>query len=193
MKIWILSTGRILVNKRELLLNKQCGFTLLELLIVLVIIGLVSVLVLPRIGGNLNSLKLKAETKKLSALLRRARNEAISENTTIRVKFDNNAERLMIVADMDKTESVFPWNVPADTENEPVVRHEMRVADDIELRFRDGAMPYGQIPEEIVFYPSGRSNGGTLVLKIAEKQFRIIIDDVSGTVKVMEDKEIAFG
>lgn len=55
------------------------GFTLLELLIVLTIIGIASAIVGITLYGGLGDLKLKSTAKEIAATLRYARSQAISE------------------------------------------------------------------------------------------------------------------
>lgn len=59
--------------------TQQCGFTLLEILVVLVIIGIVTSMAVLNIGDRRGDV-LKEESRRLSALIDLARNEAILES-----------------------------------------------------------------------------------------------------------------
>ncbi len=72
------------------------GFTLLELIVVLVIIGLMSTLVVPKLMGPLSNLNLKTASQKISASLRYARSQAASEKVTYVALFDFDKNRLVI-------------------------------------------------------------------------------------------------
>ena len=57
------------------------GFTLLELIIVMIIVGLMSVLVVPVIGSSLSSMELKTAAKKTASALRYCRSKAAMQKT----------------------------------------------------------------------------------------------------------------
>lgn len=65
----------------------QKGFTLLELIVVLLVAGVLSVLVAQRIG-NVTSMKAAAFAKKLRADIRYAQNVAMTRNRRTRVYFN---------------------------------------------------------------------------------------------------------
>ena len=73
------------------------GFTLLELIVVLVIISLMTALVAPRLTGPMNNLDLKTAGQKIVASLRYARSQAASEKTTYVALFDFDDNRLVII------------------------------------------------------------------------------------------------
>ena len=73
------------------------GFTLLELIVVLMIIGLMSTLVVPKLVGPMGNLNLKTASQKISASLRYARSQAASEKTTYVALFDFDKNRLVII------------------------------------------------------------------------------------------------
>ena len=64
------------------------GFTLIELVIVLVIIGLGSLLVTPSLTKTLRALELKTTSKRISAILRFCRSESVFKNKIYLVSFD---------------------------------------------------------------------------------------------------------
>jgi general secretion pathway protein H len=71
--------------------NRWChayGFTLLELLVVLVIAGMLVALVPPLISGAVPAMQAKAAARELAVALRDARFVAISRNTLVDVRFD---------------------------------------------------------------------------------------------------------
>jgi general secretion pathway protein H len=73
------------------------GFTLLELIVVLVIISLMSALVVPKLAGPMSNLDLKTASQKISASLRYARSRAASEKTTYAAVFDFDKNRLVVI------------------------------------------------------------------------------------------------
>ena len=76
--------------------RKCCGFTLLELLVVLTIAGMLVALVPPVISAVIPGTKAKVAARDLAATLRDARNLAISQSTTIDLRFDTDARTYAI-------------------------------------------------------------------------------------------------
>jgi len=65
--------------------GSQQGFTLIELMVVMVLLGLLTSLAVTSIGGNL-ARELEVETNRMHALLREAANEAVFTNSEIGVQ-----------------------------------------------------------------------------------------------------------
>jgi prepilin-type N-terminal cleavage/methylation domain-containing protein len=82
----ILSVGKISAIKYIHVFKPTIGsggFTLLELIVVLLIIGLMMALVTPRLIGSLTKMNLKTSAQKISSFLRYARSQAVSGQTYI--------------------------------------------------------------------------------------------------------------
>ncbi len=73
------------MNKK--LRNRQ-GFTLIEMMTVVVVIGIVSVMAFPRFGATIDRLKMKSEMRNIVSKMRLARSEAITSKQNIGVTFD---------------------------------------------------------------------------------------------------------
>jgi len=73
-----------------MLLRFQKGFTLMELMITIAIIGIISALALPSFRNILERQRLVGATEHLFANLQYARSEAIKQNQSIRFQFDVN-------------------------------------------------------------------------------------------------------
>ena len=65
--------------------GRSCGFTLLELLVVLLIVGLLVALVPPLFSGAVPGAKLKAAVRDLAVTLRLARNQSITRDVETQV------------------------------------------------------------------------------------------------------------
>jgi len=64
-------------------MNGSAGFTLIELVVILAIVGVVLAVTLPGIGGYQDSTKLKAAAERLVSLIEHCRETAISRQTTV--------------------------------------------------------------------------------------------------------------
>lgn len=69
-------------------MQKNRGFTLIELIVVLVIIGITVSIALPRYTSSFNSIHFRKKMSELVSFLREARIEAISTGTTTQVTLD---------------------------------------------------------------------------------------------------------
>ena len=72
----------------NILMRKKQGFTLLELIVVLVIIGIVAGVAVPRFTGSLDSIRFRKTMNELVYFLREARIKAMATAKTTNVVFD---------------------------------------------------------------------------------------------------------
>ncbi|MFK7730795.1 MAG: GspH/FimT family pseudopilin [Pseudomonadales bacterium] len=85
----IQSTDKFSSNKAQ---HHQSGFTMMELLIVLLIAGILSSLAVPAMSWMISNNKLQTAAQNTMAALRLARSEAISRNQTVRLELQSNNE-----------------------------------------------------------------------------------------------------
>ena len=172
---WTLSVGKTLNNRHYL---GKCGFTLLELVLVLFLIGLIAGLVLPFVVSTLDRVKLQSEVRQMASALQFARSEAITKKTllTFNANIDENEYWLAIPKDNEVTQSKFL--------NEPV---QIKEYQGTEETLSDGTFI-------INFYPRGNSSAGTIHLKSSVNEskapvYAIIIDPITGkpTIELMEE------
>ena len=172
-------TGRKWRNSR--------GFTLFELLIVLLIISVVSAFVGPRLGSSMSNMELKTAAKKIAASLRYARSQATWEGTTYVAVFDFSGNRVLFssvnvrsdemnavaAADESKTTGVSKtYDLPK------TIQLEKAISDSGE--FDSGLFT-------ISFFPAGGSSGGEITLiNDRERRYSIKVDFILGTVDLIE-------
>ena len=142
------------------------GFTLLELIVALAVLGVALAVVTPMIGRGTDGLRARAEVASFAATLRHARELAMSTQRTRRVVFDREANRLSLVAAGSSLEE------------------------------RDGgesrALPWRLIVEpqqatEVIFDARGGASGGEFKLTSGGIVYRVSVDRLTGRVKSVRE------
>lgn len=176
------------------------GFTLLELIVVLTIIGLISVLVAPKLAGPLADMDLKTAAQKIAASLRHARSQAAAEKATFVAVFDFDANRLVILSPPGSppTTGDVPGEQrgavdgrpgdPPDENGQPGRTKAYRLPEGVKLAkatAREGDVD-GRI-FRIVFFPSGGSSGGEVTMANERgRRYSIRVDFITGAVQLAE-------
>jgi type II secretion system protein H len=159
----------------------QAGFTLLEILLVLTIIGMASALVVPNIT-NFESRTFDAQIRQANSLLNYARRIAVVKGQPALVSFIINSDGskdTRVERSADKSER------GSDQRTSPVGEWH---SEGVQLRFRDSSDREVEIEDriDITFYPEGGSTGGTLLISLAdaaESEFIAIqIDPFTGRI-----------
>ncbi len=150
---------------------KDDGFTLIELIIVVILVGLMAALAAPAIGNSLSSIRLNTSIRRLSAVLRNTRSRAIADKQNYRISFipegtsysypTTSGDKSITIAHGIQIKSVY------------------QADEDIEMEELN-----------LYFYPKGNSNGGKIVLENEREQsFYLIVDAISGRVKIGRGEE----
>jgi general secretion pathway protein H len=153
---------------------KHRGFSLIELILVLLIIGLGAAFIAPAISNSLINLRLKAATKQLSTVLRYARSRAVASKQTMRVLIDiDNAS--------------YSAQIPKGPEDGEAPSGSTAFPADI--RFREVTLG-GEVQDSgqiaLLFYPKGNTSGGEIVLENQHGVvYKITIDPIIGKVKII--------
>jgi len=142
--------------------NFQFGFTLLELLIVLAIIGMATALVIPRIGTSEMTF-LKVQVREAVSVLRYARRAAIIEGQQKTVIFSE-GHQAAHQATMIKT----PTNW---------------VSRGVTLQGDGQVFDGDKTVYKMTFYPEGGSTGGELSLSYFEHTAKITVNPITGKIK----------
>ncbi len=157
---------RSALTRSALKRQAQSGFTLLELLVVLVIASLMLTLVGPRLAALIPGAELKGETHKVAALMRQAYSRAIVESRDIAVSLEPETRQLSI------TGHAQPYALPA------AVRLSIAGAT------QGGAEMGAEAPAIITFFPDGSSSGGTITLESHNRRYRVAVDWLTGRVTI---------
>lgn len=170
------------------------GFTLLELIVVLIIIGAASALVVPRLMGGMSSLDVRSAAGKVAATLRYAGSQAISGKIEHRALFDFEHNRLILESADDQAAKA-----DGDAVEEESTGSSKRVYDLPEKIFfkkvdkEDFNLYDETLDAEIfgmTFYPGGGSDGGEICLANERGRLYIVkVDRITGSVKVIRGEK----
>ncbi|MBI1962522.1 MAG: GspH/FimT family protein [Candidatus Rokubacteria bacterium] len=135
------------------------GFTLLELLVTLFLVALALALVAPALGRTSDTVRARAEVAGFSAVLRHAREQAITTRQAHTVVVDPAAHRLTITTGDDEVRRTRA--LPTRLVVEAVSR------DALAMRFE----------------PHGASSGGEFRLTSGGITYRVSVDPITGRVR----------
>jgi general secretion pathway protein H len=133
--------------------DPTAGFTLIELVVVLAILGLVLAVLMPNLGGSRDTVELRAAATEIRALLRSARSAAIATNHEVLFTVDDAGHGYTLDGGAAK----------------------FRTGGFAERRLRVE-------PARIAFFATGGSSGGRLVIRGRLGEQVIAIDGVTGQV-----------
>ena len=146
----------------------RAGFTLLEVTIVIGLAALTLALVLPRLGGGLEGLRVRTASRQVAALLRSARTQAVSQRQMVTVTVDP-GERTLQVA-------------PPGGAGVP---QRLTLPQGMRLAILDEAnRPLAARAIQIRFSPRGGSDGGFLGVSGANRLIPIAVDPLTGRVTI---------
>ena len=132
------------------------GFTLLELLVVMVLIGLIGGIAVPRLSNAFLGPSVRAAALEVAAGLRGARSLAVTTGAATLFRYDPRSRR-MTVADR--------------VQGDPL-------ADNLEVTF--GNPDTGQAFPGVAFFPDGSSSGGRVNLSSGGQSYVVTVDWLTG-------------
>ena len=152
------------ISKRSHFSN--AGFTLLEIILVLAIIGLASVLIFPNVG-NLELRTFDSQVRQAVSLLNFAKRSAVVQGRSASIEIY--AVPMSQTSSTQSPNAVGHWEFSYGT-----------------LRYRNTADVDVEVEEkiEISFFPEGGSSGGTILLTFEDREASIHINPFSGQVEV---------
>ena len=158
--------------KKPEILHSSSGFTLIELIIVLIIIGIATGLAGIYIGSSSDNLAIRTFTKDISAVLRYARNHAAAEKRTYHFAVDTEGGSYSLYSDSVKEDS------------EAAASIDRNIPDGLEVIVDN-------TDEEIYkidFLPLGNSSGGLIEVRNEKAVYIISVAKVTGRVDVEREE-----
>ena len=154
------------------------GFTLLELVLVLLLMGLIAGLTLPFVVSTLDRIKLQSEVRQIASAIQFTRSEAISRKTLFTFNVDINKSQYWLA--IPKQEEV--------TQSKPI-DETVQIMD---YQRADETLTKGTF--KILFYPRGNSSGGTIRFKSIDDKdeeniYAVTIDPITGKPKIRHLEE----
>jgi len=145
--------------------RRQGGFSLLELLLVLVIMSAIAVLVAPRLSGSLDNLQLKRLSRDMAASLRITRQLAISKGQDTQ------------------------WTIDLEKRHYQYGRYNKTVSfpKDVDIKLTTASKE--QVTETLAnirFFPDGSATGGEVALTQGQLEYLIQINWLTGRVIIYD-------
>ncbi len=161
-------------SKRHILsASKSDGFTLIELTIVLVVLGIAVGLAGLYIGKNSAAVDLKKFTREVSAVMRYARNHAVTEKKIYCLVIDRDEQMLRLYSeDTDYS------NVTI------VIEKEIPEMLEIGMQGNDSESTF------VEFFPGGNTTGGVMeIVNVNGSRYFIIVNRITGKLTLEKDEE----
>jgi general secretion pathway protein H len=145
--------------------ERQAGFTLLELLVVMVVLALISALAMPDFQRFVPALQQRSAAGQLAAVLRDARGQAIRSNfeTTVTVDVQSRSYAVSYRQDWRRLEGRYALSL-----------------------YTAAVEAAGDHVGSIRFFPDGSSTGGRVSLASDRQRHTVVVDWLTGRVDIVE-------
>jgi type II secretion system protein H len=158
-----------LAKPSENSLRARRGFTLMEMMVVLVLIAILTAMIIPEMKGTFEDALLRSTGRELVNVIELASSRAISLNQTLRLQLDSASGRYEIDRRSREvtTEDFVPLKDVAGSKGQL----DKRISVQIFESSGDSAdaagmeMPAANPEAGLVFYPDGTADGATVLLK----------------------------
>ncbi len=147
--------------------GRKRGFTLLELLVVMLIVSLLVALVPPLFSGAVPGAKLKAAVRDLAVTLRLARNQSITRDVEMQVHLNLESPAYAIGTQA-------PRSLPAGVELKVASSEQSAVATTRHV---------------VRFFSDGSSSGTLITLSRGKRSYDLHVGWLTGRVTIIEDAE----
>ncbi|MEW6715531.1 MAG: GspH/FimT family pseudopilin [Nitrospirota bacterium] len=154
-------------------LHHSAGFTLIELIIVLMIIGISLGLVGIFVNKGSGNLELKRVAKEITTTLKYARNRAVSEKKVYS----------FVISESKGTYSLYASDIAGNNEAESVMSKTL--PDNLKINFKEGE----DDSYKIYFFPGGNSTGGMIDIRNqVGRGLLVTVNRVTGKVEITKNQ-----
>ncbi len=164
--------------------TKSRAFTLLELLIVVMIMGIIGAIVIPAIS-NTHDAQCAAGSRVLTATLELAQGMAMSRQAEVAVVFSDDLQRFKVVLTEGQNLADFESLVAMEHPEKPGMAYEVNLSQEQHLpSLLVSWVSFGN--ENYVTFDSFGSphSGGVVLVKAGEVQYRLEVEPITGAVSV---------
>ncbi len=177
------------INKRVAGRPSTAGFTLLELVVVLVILGMALALIAPDMRSGLDNIRYRTAVRKLAASLRYARSQAVhlKETQEVIINGSEGSYKLSPAGRAKGREAgKREENNSLDESPSQMEGKVVKFPPGLALEEADGSYFLSRGGDTLVisFYAKGSSSGANLLLKGGDLGYRLIVDVVTGGVRI---------
>lgn len=151
------------------MMRASAGFTLFEIIIALLLVGIITAVTVPVFFGNTLAADPRTIAGELADDMRRMRNQAMAENDDRLVAFDSRSRSISINGEAARS---LPPNITM-TLNTAASEH-----------LDDGI-------QRIRFFADGTSTGGAIVIADQRVGYRVAVDWLTGRVRIVDARAAA--
>ena len=165
------------------------GYSLIELIVVLVLIGILSVIATPLLVSSIMKTKLKTSAKELATTFRYARSQAISAKKPYYFYVDIDNSSYWVSSDVENVESEDSFDAEEARKTATNIRNTSK---EIIIKKVDAALStFKEGIVEIPFYPQGNTIEVIVYLEKrnetnSDRNYEIHLDEITGRVKIMK-------
>ncbi len=169
-----MKTPTLPTGSRAAFRRRAAGFSLLELLLVLLVIGLVISITYPSMSRGRAAFHLRAVGRDVIAALRLARETAVTEQKVMMIRIDNQAQQVTLSDDVG--EGARSFALPGDVRIETV----------------PGTLETQVVPvRRILFLPNGSAEDVEILLTAGTgASLKIVTDAVTGSARILSNQEM---
>ncbi len=173
--------------RRLTIIGRNAGFTLIELIVVLLIMTAMMAVAAPRVAGRSEAAVLRAAASDFQTLASAARAKAVLQQRTISLTIDKQGRSIGLFA-------ILPANVDGDQGNEGPLS--VSAGDEAESVSRSRGLSEGLVAafesdksdaNSINFYPDGSSDQATLIISNArDEALKLSLAAATGRLRLAE-------